>query len=1271
MTSLVGSVGVGTRTTSGTSLTGAYGQSPTAGNLLVAVVLHGGTTAADWAVSQYTGTTGWTKYTGGVGDLGNNTSGTDQAGCSVWTKVAAGADAAPVFDITIGGTVAGIVLIYELSGYDAATPIVTDGTNPSGGTAITIASRSATTSGNVPADGCFAIAACCVERATAATRTYANGGGSWTNDYSGDTATSSSVHLAADHYDSPPSAATLTATFGWQSRTSSYESAFVIVVQPPVPHSDTEAGAVTETGVVRAYVTSSDYSAVTEAGTAAEAPVQVVFDAVGPAGGGGALGTSSPFTFAHVNSSADNAFVVGVTTFAGTANDVTSVTYGGVTIPYLTWRVSNDQANGGIALYGRAGGLGGLPTGSNLVSISFSDADDHLAGSVSAASAGALGTAVTNIAGSVTSVSVDVADTQAGGLVAAVACHGAMGTWSGSGCTLRFSRSNTNSSGSDNIGGGTAVSTTGTQSVGFSHDTADWWAIAAVEIRPPAVVKSGTEAAAVTEAASAVAFVSDTEAVTVTEAGSVTEVTGGPPQVVAYTHTAFTGTGSQNSTEQVSWAAGDLIVVIGGDENGQSISAPAATGLSFAALGTQIGTAGSACGAHAWVAAPSAPGGPVTVSGTGASTNRWGFGIWVLRGWTARTRTNGTVDTGQTVSVSRSGSHSLVLAGLFDWSAGNQTGSWTPAGANVRDQNLASGFYGWFLGDWPDQGDPGTLGYGVSVSSTGEFTKVCVEVAGTAGASGPSAGTEAARVSEAAAVRAALGTAEAAALTEGQGVTAYVSSAEAARASETATVTAVAVSGTDAAAAVEAQGLTASLSQPESARGTEAQALTASLAGTDAAAASEAASTSALASAADVAQASEAASVSTILVAASEAARLSEAQSLIASLSALDTAQAAEAGSIGGQSVASADSSGAAESQGIRASLSSAEAATVTDAGEGGTGGGVAFSADSAVVTEAAQVTAYVAGADAAQAAQASEILRTTAPEAALAAETALVSGQTLTGADAAAVSEAGMVTGVAVSSSESAACADQSALTAQASDSDQVTEAEGGNVRASLTGTDQVRVTDAGEYTPGAATYVTDAETWHIEDSGFYYLTDSDSAASAEGTESAAVASTERGGFVWAEWNYWPVAIDGARVTETEHVYWSGSLSDSDTWFAVVEGGEAIAPWHLSDTDAFTMTEHPVSGEDVPYIHLLTFAPTVREVFGGYLITAQGRPVLFSPAPTRQFLELAWEIHRSETVWWVSAAERCTAAADEQAAQAYRVAIVVRPALDVRLEVS
>src|SRR6266705_129908 len=119
----------------------------------------------------------------------------------------------------------------------------------------------------------------------------------------------------------------------------------------------------------------------------------VAFDAVGPSFSGTEF-TASPGTWTHVNNG--NGILVGVTTF-NLINTVTAVTYGGVTIPFIDAQASNDiSGEGGIALYGLVGPT--VPTGTNTVSVSFSDANNHNAGSVSVSGAGSLGTAFKNFA---------------------------------------------------------------------------------------------------------------------------------------------------------------------------------------------------------------------------------------------------------------------------------------------------------------------------------------------------------------------------------------------------------------------------------------------------------------------------------------------------------------------------------------------------------------------------------------------------------------------------------------------------------------------------------------------------------------------------------------------------------------------------------------------------------------------------------------------------------------------------------------------------------
>ena len=119
----------------------------------------------------------------------------------------------------------------------------------------------------------------------------------------------------------------------------------------------------------------------------------VTFDAAGPAGGAGtAFTTPSPGTWTHVNGG--NGILVGVTTFTGSVNTVTGVTYGGTAVPFLGFVASGASTAGGIALYGLTGPT--CPVGSNTVSVAFSDApNNHGAGSITVTGAGTLGTVKT------------------------------------------------------------------------------------------------------------------------------------------------------------------------------------------------------------------------------------------------------------------------------------------------------------------------------------------------------------------------------------------------------------------------------------------------------------------------------------------------------------------------------------------------------------------------------------------------------------------------------------------------------------------------------------------------------------------------------------------------------------------------------------------------------------------------------------------------------------------------------------------------------------
>lgn len=215
----------------------------------------------------------------------------------------------------------------------------------------------------------------------------------------------------------------------------------------------------------------------------------VAFDAVGPAGGAGTASATTPLTWTHINGG--NAIIIGVTTFTGTTNAVTSVTYGGVSVPFLGFIPSDNSTGGGIALYGLQGAT--VPSGSNTVSVAFTGANNTIGGSVSYSGAGSLSAATTNYGTATGGVFTSTAIvTHTGGILTAAACYGTTGgTWGVTSGSLRWSHNTSASTAADNAGAGDIASTGASQTIAITNNSAsDDWGIVAVEVIPPISVPS-------------------------------------------------------------------------------------------------------------------------------------------------------------------------------------------------------------------------------------------------------------------------------------------------------------------------------------------------------------------------------------------------------------------------------------------------------------------------------------------------------------------------------------------------------------------------------------------------------------------------------------------------------------------------------------------------------------------------------------------------------------------------------------------------------------
>lgn len=220
--SLVGSVGTGTAVTGASSVSGTYGQSPTSGNLLVAVVFGALSVAGAWSTGS--SSSGWAQL---MPDLADQAAGTGDSygGIGIWYKTAAGGDSAPEFTLSGGAEIGwGQVFILELSGARTGNPLDTYATY------CPVAANQAydagtdgpfTTAGNIAGPGEYAIAAAMVAYGTGVHTAPAD----FTNLKT--TADGTTFFMAIDAYAGPPSQAAL-------SGTDAFASADTWVLQVPV-----------------------------------------------------------------------------------------------------------------------------------------------------------------------------------------------------------------------------------------------------------------------------------------------------------------------------------------------------------------------------------------------------------------------------------------------------------------------------------------------------------------------------------------------------------------------------------------------------------------------------------------------------------------------------------------------------------------------------------------------------------------------------------------------------------------------------------------------------------------------------------------------------------------------------------------------------------------------------------------------------------------------------------------------------------------------------
>lgn len=196
------------------------------------------------------------------------------------------------------------------------------------------------------------------------------------------------------------------------------------------------------------------------------------------------------------------------------------------------------------------------------------------------------------------------------------------------------------------------------------------------------------------------------------------------PSISAYQESTWHTAGTSFTTANISWSAGDIIVVLEAVEGSTfgTPTLPTATGLTFNSI--DLNTAANTCLSRSAYAIAGSSGGPVGVNFTITSSAQAGIGAWVISGATGIGDHKEQHTTGKTVSMTMQGSNSVSVWGLFDFNADLPSGA-TPTPTNTRE--VSTGNFGVLVCDLT----PGTsTTYGMTGGgTTGPFSILAVEVA--------------------------------------------------------------------------------------------------------------------------------------------------------------------------------------------------------------------------------------------------------------------------------------------------------------------------------------------------------------------------------------------------------------------------------------------------------------------------------------------------------------------------------------------------------------
>lgn len=210
------------------------------------------------------------------------------------------------------------------------------------------------------------------------------------------------------------------------------------------------------------------------------------------------------------------------------------------------------------------------------------------------------------------------------------------------------------------------------------------------------------------------------------------------PTLIDYQQSTWTdnsGGASSETTPSMSWNSGDVVLVVGATEDQSSnLATPTSTGsgLSFSLLTSANGVNNTR--AYMWSATASATSSG-TISSAGDNAGARGIAAFIFRssdGLGTPQSIEGLTD--KTISLTRTGANSHVVAVLADWNAvSDTTVDATPTGT-VRVAAEVAGRATFFVTSYGDQGGTGTTSYGITNhTGTVDMSGIVVEILGTSG----------------------------------------------------------------------------------------------------------------------------------------------------------------------------------------------------------------------------------------------------------------------------------------------------------------------------------------------------------------------------------------------------------------------------------------------------------------------------------------------------------------------------------------------------------